>query len=183
MNKIDQIEEVGKYRTKKESNVSKSNRKSKHKHLYKECLIQYDYEYLGSHRTRTHLASYCSVCGKIGEKLKDTIVTDYNRVGFTESKFKYFSIISDEELIEKYSDKMPLFHIDKCTDNYVDISILKEQQKTESEANIEANKELSFPKYYNYDYENKKYYEISGPMHDHYTYDSLENAWYEDILN
>lgn len=37
-------------------------------------------------------------------------------------------------------------------------------------------------RYYNYDYEKHEYYEVSGPYHDHYTYDPSTNAWYEDIF-
>lgn len=40
----------------------------------------------------------------------------------------------------------------------------------------------NYPKYYNYNYDTKSYYEVSGPMHDHYTYKFVENAFYEDIL-
>ena len=36
-----QENEIPKYLKQKESNISKSNRKSKHKHQYEECLIQY----------------------------------------------------------------------------------------------------------------------------------------------
>ncbi len=32
-------DDISKYLKQKESNISKSNRKSKHKHQYKECLI------------------------------------------------------------------------------------------------------------------------------------------------
>lgn len=38
------------------------------------------------------------------------------------------------------------------------------------------------PQYFNFNYEIRKYEEIAGPMHDHYTYDSKMNCWYEDIL-
>ena len=34
------MDEVGKYHPKKQSNTSKSNKKSKHKHIYKECLLE-----------------------------------------------------------------------------------------------------------------------------------------------
>lgn len=40
-------DEVGKYRKKKQSNISKSKYKSKHKHEYESCLIQYTYEIYG----------------------------------------------------------------------------------------------------------------------------------------
>lgn len=37
-------------------------------------------------------------------------------------------------------------------------------------------------RYFNYDYEKKEYYEIREPMHDHYTYNYEDNAWYEKII-
>lgn len=56
-------EEVGKYRKKTESNVSKSNRKAFHKHQYEPCLLE---EYEGGHfPNRLFKGSYCTICGKI----------------------------------------------------------------------------------------------------------------------
>ena len=63
-------QEVPKYRKHTDSNISRSNRKSKHKHQYKECLIQYDFPYNDRTNTTTRLNSYCIICGKIGGKFK-----------------------------------------------------------------------------------------------------------------
>lgn len=41
--------EIPKYKKPKKSNISKSNYKSKHKHQYKECLIQYSIVFAGKH--------------------------------------------------------------------------------------------------------------------------------------
>lgn len=41
---------------------------------------------------------------------------------------------------------------------------------------------MEYPKYYNYDYSEEKYYEVAQPLHDHYHYVYEENAWYEDLL-
>lgn len=38
------------------------------------------------------------------------------------------------------------------------------------------------PRYYNFDYDENRYYEIDWPMHDHYIYDVVTDAWYEVIL-
>ena len=43
-------QEIPKYRKSTDCNISKSNRKSKHKHQYEECLIQYDFIFNGIHR-------------------------------------------------------------------------------------------------------------------------------------
>lgn len=69
--------EIPKYLKQKESNISKSNRKSKHKHQYEECLIQYNFNFVGKIHITTSLHSYCTICGKIGDRLKDSIVKDY----------------------------------------------------------------------------------------------------------
>ena len=45
--------EIPKYLKSTESNISKSNRKSKHKHHYEECLIQYPIAFAG----RTHIST------------------------------------------------------------------------------------------------------------------------------
>lgn len=42
-----QENEIPKYLKSTESNISKSNRKSKHKHHYEECLIQYRSTFIG----------------------------------------------------------------------------------------------------------------------------------------
>ena len=38
-------------------------------------------------------------------------------------------------------------------------------------------------RYFNYDYDKNEYYEVDFPLRDHYTYNSLEDDWYEIILN
>lgn len=65
-------QEVPKYKKSKDSNISKSNRKSKHKHKYEECIIQYPFTFAGKNNIRTQLCSYCTICGKIGDRFKDT---------------------------------------------------------------------------------------------------------------
>lgn len=87
-------------------------RKSKHKHNYKECLLRYESNYFGKNNIHTRLSSYCSICGKIDEKLKDSIVKDYHRTGMLSNGIKYHFIISGYELFEEYKDKLPVFHID-----------------------------------------------------------------------
>ena len=37
--------EIPKYLKQRESNISKANKKSKHKHHYEECLIQYKWNF------------------------------------------------------------------------------------------------------------------------------------------
>lgn len=123
MSNYTQDDEVGKYKKQTESNISKSNRKSKHKHQYEECLIQYSFSFAGKNNIHTQLCSYCTICGKIGDKFKDedSIVKDYRRTVDT-SIGKYYSMITSEELYKKYHDRIPVFFIeDIYKEKYVDL--------------------------------------------------------------
>ena len=105
--------EIPKYLKQKESNISKSNRKSKHKHQYEECLIQYRSTFEEKTCLNTGLYTYCTICGKINERFKEnkSIVKDYIRTVDT-SIGKCYSRISDEELYEKYHYKLPVFFVE-----------------------------------------------------------------------
>ena len=111
-----QENDIQKYLKSTESNISKSNRKSKHKHQYKECLIQYNMKIgLISKPTAltTSLGSYCTICGKIGDRFKEenSIVKDYRRIVETPIG-RCYQMISSEELYEKYHNKMPVFFVE-----------------------------------------------------------------------
>lgn len=127
-----QENEMPKYIKSTESNISKSNRKSKHKHYYEECLIQYKWNFKSNafaqeekERIHTSLSSYCTICGKINERFKEnkSIVKDYIReVNSPIGKCKCYSRISDEELYEKYHNKLPVFFVeDIYKEKYVDL--------------------------------------------------------------
>ena len=119
-----QTQEIPKYLKSTESNVSKSNRKSKHKHYYEECLIQYKPSFVRKTYLNTGLYTYCTICRKINERFKEnkSIVKDYIReIDSPIGKCKCYSRITDEELYEKYHDKLPVFFVediyeDKCID-------------------------------------------------------------------
>ena len=111
-------QEIPKYKKSTESNISKSNRKSKHKHHYKECLIQYPISFSGKNRIQTHLCSYCIICGKIGEKLKDSIVKDYVRSELHSGRILY-SVMTGTELYEEYHNKMPVFFVEDMFEKYI----------------------------------------------------------------
>ena len=74
--------EIPKHKKNTGSNISDSAKKTKHKHHYEECLIQYNFSFPGkeSHVT-TDLQSYCIICGKIGNRFNanKSIVKDYYR--------------------------------------------------------------------------------------------------------
>lgn len=114
--------EIPKYLKPTESNISNSNRKSKHKHHYEECLIQNKFIFAGNTRLNTGLYTYCTICGKINERFKEnkSIVKDYIRTVDTPIG-KCYSRISDDELYEKYHDKLPVFFVeDIYKEKYVD---------------------------------------------------------------
>lgn len=116
-----QENEIPKYLKQKESNVSKSNRKAKHKHHYEECLIQRPFSFAGKNSIHTQLCSYCTICGKIGDKLKDSIVKDYIKSELHNRRTIYF-VMSGTELYEQYHDKLSVFFVeDIFKEKYVNL--------------------------------------------------------------
>lgn len=117
---INQYEtEIPKYHKSTESDISKSNRKSKHKHQYEECLIQYHFAFADKNRLSTCLCDYCTICGKINNEFKETKITIKDR---DISASKFHPRITSEELYERYHDKMPVFFIkDIYRQKYVDL--------------------------------------------------------------
>ena len=117
--------EIPKYLKSTESNISNSNRKSKHKHHYEECIIQNKFIFAGKTHLNTGLYTYCTICGKINERFKEnkSIVKDYiKEVNSPIGKYKCYSRISDEELYEKYHNKLPVFFVeDIYKEKYVDL--------------------------------------------------------------
>lgn len=97
----------------KESNIFKAKKKSKHKHHYEECLIQNKSIFAGKTHLNTGLYTYYTICGKINKRFKKnkSIVKDYIREVILPIG-KCYSRISDEELYEKYHDKLPVFFIE-----------------------------------------------------------------------
>lgn len=111
-----------KYRKPRESNVSKANKKSKHKHQYEECLIQYKFSFGEKGKIHTGLQSYCIICGKLGNRFNEdkSIVTDY-RARIDTPIGMCWKLISDEELYEKYHNRMPVFIVDDLLNGYVNL--------------------------------------------------------------
>lgn len=122
-NQIDN--EIPKYLKQKESNVSKAKKKSKHKHHYEECLIQYNIKTRLPNKPdilKTTLRSYCTICGKINGMMKDSIVTDYVRKETRSNGQTYYHYMSDEELYNRYHDILPVFFVEDIRkDNYVEL--------------------------------------------------------------
>ena len=96
---------VPKYRKKKESNTSKSNKKANHKHEFIDCLL------IDEKHNNPHKSSYCKICGKIdGVCLLETEKTNSG----------YRKMLSNEEIFEKYKD-LPQFRVNSVFDKYVSI--------------------------------------------------------------
>ena len=86
--------EIPKYFKYQKSDTSKANKKSKHKHQYEECWIQYNLKIgLANKPVKlvTSLESYCTICGKIGDRFKEdkSIVKDYRRAVNTSTRRWY----------------------------------------------------------------------------------------------
>ena len=78
------------HRKKKDGDVSKANKKSKHKHVY-DKIILFEYQRSSTVARTWYTAAYCcSVCGKIGNQVEGLIIWDWNR--------------TKEEWLEKYPD-------------------------------------------------------------------------------
>ena len=92
---------------------------------YEECLIQYRSTFIEKTHLNTGLYTYCTICGKINERFKEnkSIVKDYIReVNSPIGKCKCYSRISDEELYEKYHEKLPVFFVeDIYKEKYVNL--------------------------------------------------------------
>lgn len=110
-----------KYLKQKESNVSKAHKKSKHKHQYAECLIRYKCKWHEKDEISTCLRSYCVICGKIHDRMKNSIVKDY-KIKVVTSHGTVYQFISDDDLYEKYHDRLPVFFVDIWNDNYVNLN-------------------------------------------------------------
>ena len=119
-------QDIPKYLKPTESNISKSNRKSKHKHHYEECLIQHPFSFAGNTSIYTQLNSYCTICGKIGGYLKNGKYTKEAELlqKQRQEEDKHFRVISisGEELYERYHDKIPVFFLeDIFKERYVNL--------------------------------------------------------------
>lgn len=126
-----QENEIPKYLKQKESNTSKSNRKSKHKHQYEECLIQYPITFAGKTHISTKLYGYCSICGKIGSVKNGKSKAELEQLEKSRQDNSNFLIaISGEEIYERYHNRLPVFYIE---DSFADYVVLERENNLEGE--------------------------------------------------
>lgn len=118
-----QENEIPKYLKSTESNISKSNRKSKHKHQYEECIIRYKFSFMGKNNLHTELSSYCSICGKIGDRFskEKSIVEEKTLHKQLPNGMKYLTHMSGKEIYEQYHDILPVFNAE-FSDKYIDLN-------------------------------------------------------------
>lgn len=118
-----QENEIPKYLKSTESNISKSNRKSKHKHQYEECIIRYKFSFMEKDNLHTELSSYCSICGKIGNRFSEekSIVEEKTIHKQLPNGIKYLTHMSGEEIYEQYHDRLPVFNTE-FSDKYVNLN-------------------------------------------------------------
>lgn len=90
---MDYIEnDVAKYRKKKESDTSKSNLKSRHKHIYDPCLFRVEH----SKGCVMCFGSCCSECGKIGNN------RILSKAEYQDLKYKDLPIYTLSDYFQKY---------------------------------------------------------------------------------
>ena len=113
--------EIPKHIKQKESSVSKAKKKTKHKHQYEECLIQYRFK--RSENIRTTLSSYCIICGKRGNYLKNgKYHMELEQLQKERQNGKpYWIPISGKEIYERYHGKIPVFFINDVFSSYIPI--------------------------------------------------------------
>lgn len=60
------------YRKKKDGDVSKADKKAKHKHIYDKTVV-IEYQHKDTYASVRQAAfTYCSICGKLGKHIPDT---------------------------------------------------------------------------------------------------------------
>lgn len=97
--------DIPKYTKKTSSNTSKSNRKSKHKHHYEDCLLIKD--------AKPYKARYCCECGKIDSVCFFISIKDEEHSGYR--------VLTDDEVFEKYKD-ISQFYVEDIWCKYVTLS-------------------------------------------------------------
>ena len=123
--------DIPKYHKSTESNISKSNRKSKHKHQYVECLIQYPITFAGRTFISTKLYGYCVICGKIGSVKNGKYKAELEQLKKSRQGNSNFLIaISGEEIYERYHNRLPVFYVE---DSFADYVVLERKNNSKGE--------------------------------------------------
>lgn len=110
------MEDVGKYLKKKESDVSKSERKAKHKHQYKDCLFLLEY----FKDDPAAIGEYCELCGKI-----KNYIFPSRRI--EKSGLVFHVMMNKEEILEAYKE-LPVFVLKEWGQKYVETKEVKSDE-------------------------------------------------------
>lgn len=126
-----QENEIPKYLKQTQSNISKSNRKSKHKHQYEECLIQYPITFAGRTHIHTRLYGYCVICGKISSVKNGKYKAELEQLEKSrQDNSNFLIVISGEEIYERYHNRLPVFYVE---DSFADYVVLERENNLEEE--------------------------------------------------
>ena len=93
--------EIPKHKKKKASSVSSARLKAKHKHEYGECLL--------SLKGEPRMATYCKICGKIG---------NVKHFDFARTESGYHRMLTKEEIYRKYR-KLEIFEVEDFWQKYI----------------------------------------------------------------
>lgn len=111
-------DEISKYKKRLPSNISKAKKKAKHKHDYRPCLLKES----GDITTKAILypASYCTICGKIGQ----SAISDCRTIVDMNGR-KVYSAVTNEELAIIYKD-YPKIEVETIFQDFVELSKIKQ---------------------------------------------------------
>lgn len=87
--------EIATYKRKKDSNISKSSRKSKHKHIYKQVLLRTTNKFNGKQIEIIHLGRICTVCNK--KHIDKYFITKKTDNGT-------YLVLENDEILKMYAD-------------------------------------------------------------------------------
>lgn len=83
----------------------KNNKKSNHKHVYKECYILHENAYFsGKNRFSMEVKTYCPICGKLGYAPNVLGLEEF----YDENGNKFYRQLTPQEQYDKYG-KLPVF--------------------------------------------------------------------------
>lgn len=94
-------------------------------------MIQYYSTFVGKTNRHTRLTGYCTICGKIGSVKNGKFKAELQQLEKSRQDNSNFLIaISDEEIYERYHNKLPIFYIE---DSFADYVILERENNTKEE--------------------------------------------------
>ena len=120
---IDISDDIPKY---KKKSANKPPKKTKHKHTYEQCLIEYPEQYyLKEHnrngKTQLHFASYCPICGKVNIADIKRWYVDTKHSDGVRSWIEVDYTDEAKQELNPETRTLPVFHGDSWLPKFVDI--------------------------------------------------------------